>query len=90
MTPQEKAIGDLLQVSLFKLGDEFHAVLDKVRERKPEKAAEIDVLAREIEGMIDNTIAGYRDNKGDFSMKDVDTLHARIVELRHLTRGHLG
>lgn len=90
MTPQEKAMGDLLQVSLFKLGDEFHSTLDKLRERKPEKSAEIDEIARQIEVMIDNTLKGYRDDRGNFSMKDVDTLHARIIELRNLGRDHLG
>ena len=84
MTPQQKVIAQLLQVSLFKLGDQFHSTLATLKERHPNSADKLDDIGRDVEKMIDKTLLDFQENGNDFSMKTVDAIHARIIEARRL------
>lgn len=84
MTPQEQAMADLLQVSLFKLGDQYHETIAKVRKRAPDKAAELDAIAKGVEEMIDETLKDFAENGADFDMQAIDIIHSQIVGLKHV------
>ena len=82
MTPQEQAMGQLLQVSLFKLADQFHTTLARLKKQYPCKLEELNEIGRDVEKMIDDTLEDYQKNKGDFSMADIDAIHARLIQVR--------
>lgn len=84
MTPQEQALGDLLRISLFKLADQFHETLARLKERHPTKVNVFDEIDREVEGMIDAALEDYKENRGEFSMATIDDIHARIIATRRL------
>lgn len=84
MTPQEKAMAQILQVSLFKLADEFHETLARLRETHPQSQDRIDQISRDVEAMVDRTLNDFMTDGSDFSIKTVERIHAEIIEVRRL------
>ena len=84
MTPQEKAMAQILQVSLFKLADEFHDALDHLRKTHPHEHNRINQISENVETMIDRTLEDFMVNGRNFSIKDVEKIHADIIEVRRL------
>ena len=75
-------MGEILQVSLFKLAEQFHSTLERLKKQHPQKLEELNEISRDVEKMIDDTLADYNENAGDFSMADVDAIHARLIQVR--------
>lgn len=87
MTPQQKAMADLMHVSLFKLADAYHATIARVRQNcSPEGRAALDQLSLDVEKMVDDTIQDFSDKGGDMSMQAIDRIHKAIVEAKSLAR----
>jgi hypothetical protein len=84
MTPQQQAMADLLQVSLFKLGEQFHETLARLKERHPDQQETLTDIGRDVEKMIDDTLKQYHELGGGFSMRTIDEIHAKIIEVRNL------
>lgn len=84
MTPQEKAMAQILQVSLFKLADEFHDTLARLRKTHPQAHNRIDQISRDVEAMVDRTLEDFMTKGREFSIKDVEKIHSEIIEVRRL------
>lgn len=84
MTPQEKAMAQILQFSLFKLAEEFHETLARLKETHPHARDRIDQIGRDVEAMVDRTLEDFTTNGNDFSIKTVERIHSEIIEVRRL------
>jgi hypothetical protein len=83
MTPQQKAMADILQVSLFKWAESTHQVLESLRRRGVDPAL-LNDIARQTEEVID---ISFKDSMGgETSMMGIDILNAHIVKMKQLLR----
>lgn len=82
MTPQERAMAEILHVSLFKLAEQYHTSIDNLKKRHPDKAEELDEIHSLVEKAVDEAIEDHMKNGGDFSMTTIDSIHAEISKLR--------
>lgn len=86
MTPQDQAIADLLQISLFKLGDGYHDLVKRLRTKGIGTEAELSEITQQVEQMIDDTLADFHKNGADFSMRSVDLIHKKIMDVQKMYR----
>lgn len=85
MTPQEKAMAQLMHVSLVKLADAYQDTIQRLRRTHPHIPTEkLDQLERDVERMLDSAHEGFAKNGGDMSMKEVDRIHKLIAEAKAL------
>jgi hypothetical protein len=87
MTPQQKIMSNLLQISLFKFAEEAHETIATFSSRygkRPGVQQKLDELTSEVESMVDRTIQDYIDQGDDFTMDHVDLIHAKLMKLREL------
>lgn len=85
MTPQEKAMAQLMHVSLIKLADAYQDTIKRLRRTHPHIPAErLDQLERDIEVMLDKAHENFSKDGGDMSMKEVDRIHKLIAEAKAL------
>lgn len=86
MTPQQKAIAEILQVSLFKLAEEYHAGIARMRAKGMGDEQELKELTNMVEAMVDETLEEYIKNGNDFSMAAVERIHEEMSKVRRLAQ----
>lgn len=84
MTPQQKAMSQILQVTLFKLAEEFHTILDKLQITHPHAGEQLSQIGRDVETFVDRTLDDYHRNGRNFSIEDMDRIHSEIIQVRAL------
>jgi hypothetical protein len=83
MTPQQKAMGQLLQVSLFKWADAVQSNINELK-RLGVDSSQLDQIALNVEKVIDQTIEGTKPE--DITMADLERINDQIVQLKGLIR----
>lgn len=83
MTPQQKAMADILQISLFKWAESTHEVLASLRKRGIESAL-LDDIARQTELVVDEALKDFQ--KNGVSMKGIEDINAHIVKMKGFLR----
>lgn len=77
-------MAQILQVTLFKLAEETHQILDRLRQRYPDSRERFDLLSRQVETAVDRTLEDYHTNGRNFSVQEMDKIHSDIIEIRRL------
>lgn len=86
MTPQQKAIAEILQVSLFKLAEEYHAGIARLRAKGMSSEKELNELTNMVESMIDEVLEEHVKNGNDFSIAAVERIHEEMSRVRRLAQ----
>lgn len=86
MTPQEKAMAQILQVSLFKLAEEYHAGIERIRSKGLASESELRELSGMVESMIDEVLEEHVKKGNDFSIAAVERIHAEMARVRRLAQ----
>lgn len=84
MTPQQQAMAKILQVTLFKLAEEIHQILDRLKQTHPQSRDKFIQMGREVEAAVDKTLEDYHKNGRNFSVQEMDKIHSDIVEIRRI------